>query len=762
MFNLIKTNKELPNEIIIFTTDRDNLNIKLKLMRRMYFDNGWNILTLGNKLGFLSIDEKNKNKSPPFLENCLNEDSIFIQDVFKWKEEEESQNQFIHALFSSLKYSILKSNKENTFVNASEVGLRFKRDFLKKVPIFSTNFYTVFEGIQFIPSLIRKGYRLSVSFICSRIIRIKGYVKGSPRELQRLSQLNTSSYFNELSSLLTELIGNSITIIFGNLTMLLENKMELLKTKPIKVLDRVKKPQKRKIKEYNDDFIFPEELEEEIFENIDEEDFNIIDNELIEFILPIIPFKIEYGVLQEPPLWIGGDKKVPNNTPLYLLNQYGPFQTVGTTIVFIPLYPENQPNIKEKIQKVANYIISGNGSGRYDFPGLLKRFNLKINLRSPRKIPLKLSNLDFERKITDILKEEQKYVLNLPIKFNLGNNINPFFLVGFKENVQKEWGKFTPCYQYFKENLCSLGYPSQVITNFRQFFGNYKTFPLWSTSSAIFSKVGGIPWQLEANYAKNDTPIDAVIGFRFARQRDNDQNHFVLGIATVFTGNGKYLGFKTKSIPIDSIGENYKFILKSHGFTRKYEGLKIPSEEIKDLFSDAEKLINNVGYHQKTPGAVVVHRLGSIASEEADAFLECFNTSKYSAGALISISEHPLKWNPNGEVVNRGTWINLNEKSGLLFPQGHASYYQGTYSKPFNPKSIPKAFKITIMRDNGVYAKPYDAGHDIMSLSRMNWRHTTFIPSNYPITLQYALIIAQYSKNNIIPSGDLNETPWFL
>ena len=66
------------------------------------------------------------------------------------------------------------------------------------------------------------------------------------------------------------------------------------------------------------------------------------------------------------------------------------------------------------------------------------------------------------------------------------------------------------------------------------------------------------------------------------------------------------------------------------------------------------------------------------------------------------------------------------------------------------------------MRDNGVYENPHAAGYDVMALSRMNWRHTTFIPSNYPISLQYSLIIAQYFKNNIIPSGDLNETAWFL
>ena len=173
-------------------------------------------------------------------------------------------------------------------------------------------------------------------------------------------------------------------------------------------------------------------------------------------------------------------------------------------------------------------------------------------------------------------------------------------------------------------------YTNLVIKSFNQFFGNYKSYPLWSSSSAIFSKIGGIPWQIEASCTKNGSPIDAIIGYRFARRIAEDNNKFILGIATVFSGNGKYLGFKTKSIPFEDIGEKYGFILKSHGYSRKYEGLKIPAEDVKDLFSDAEAIVNRSNYHQEEPGAVVVHRLGSISSEEADAFLECFKSSKYS------------------------------------------------------------------------------------------------------------------------------------
>ena len=762
MFNLLKSNKEIPEKIGIYSTERINLDTRLKSIRSSYFKKGWNVLTLGNKLGFFAIDTNNLNSIPPILENCLKDDSSFDKDIYKWNENLENQNQFIHALFSSLKYNILKFKKANTFVTAEEVGLQFKRDFLKSESIFSTNSYDVFEGIQFVPSLVKKNSKLLISFICRRVIRINGRVKGSPRELQRLSQLSTSNYFKKLSSLLQELIGNRIKCTFGNLSFEIENKLEPLKVKDIKDLKRTKLTSEGNIREYSEDFIYLEEIEEEMYEEIEEEDLNILENELIEYIFPIIPLKIEYGVLEEPPLWVGGNQRVSNYITLYLLNQYGPYYTPKRKVVFIPLYPEDQPHIKEKISKVASLIISGSGSGKYDFPGLIKGFNLKINLVNPKPISLNLTKQDFERKIVNTLKDIEREVPHLPSKFKLTSSLVPFFLIGFEENIQKEWGKFTPIYQYFKENLIGLGYPNQIIKSFGQFFGNYKTYPLWSSSSAIFSKLGGIPWQIEANLAKNGTSIDVIIGFRFARQKTKDKNQFVLGIATIFSGNGKYLGFKTKNIPIDNIGENYKFILKSHGYSRRYEGLKIPAEKVKELFSDAEKIIDKSDYHQKNPGAVVVHRLGSVSSEEADAFLECFNSSKYSAGALVSVSEHPLRWSFNGKTVTRGTWINLNKNSGILFPQGLTNYYQGYYPKPFKPKSIPRAFKITIMRDNGVYEKPHAAGYDVMALSRMNWRHTTFIPSNYPISLQYSLIIAQYFKNNIIPSGDLNETAWFL
>lgn len=762
MFNILKSDKIFPEKIDIYITSRNNLIVKLKLLRKIYFKKGWEILSLKNKIAFLPIDEKNIEEKPPLLEECLLDDSVFNREIFKWRENVENQNQFIHSLFSSLQYKILGLEISYKFKPANNLGLNFKRDFLKREPILSTSDYQIFEGIKFIPSMVLKDSDYFISFIVLRVIRTKGSIRGSPRDLQKISQLSTSDYFKKLSALLKELIGERIECVIGNISFVINNQFETLKLKNLKELNILKSISSNKANEYYEDFMYIDEFEESFDNEEEDEELGILENEIINYILPLIPSKIEYGVLKEPALWVGGNQKVSNSPTLYLLNQYGPYFIPDRRIVIIPLYPDDQPQIKDKISRVASYITSGSGSGRYDFPGLIKGFNLKINLVNPIAISLKLSKIEFERKLNEVLRELEQQIPNLAITFKLNSSVIPFFLIGFEENVKNEWGKFTPIYQYFKENLTGLGYPNQVIKKFNQFFGNYKSFPLWSSSSAIFSKIGGIPWQIEANCAKNGSPIDAIIGYRFARRIADDNHQFILGIATVFSGNGKYLGFKTKSIPIEEIGEKYGFILKSHGFSRRYEGLKIPSNEVKSLFSDAEAIIDRRNYHQEKPGAVVVHRLGSVSSEEADAFLECFKLSKYSAGALVSISEHPIRWCFDGHAVNRGTWINLNSNSGILFPQGLTDYYQGNYQKPYIPKSIPRAFKIRILRDNGVYKKPHDAGYDVMALSRMNWRHTTFIPSNYPISLQYALIIAGYLKNGIKAMGDLNETPWFL
>lgn len=763
MFNVISSDDSLPSSLEIHTIERKNLEIRLRDLRKTYFELGWNIVIVKDKIGFLAIDIENKETEPPLLEECWKEESVTTKEKFLLLESLENKNQLSHSLFTTLQYNTSKNLDEKRFVIAKELNLHFKKDFLIKRPILNTKSYKVYEGLQFIPSLKEGNNKLSPLFIVKRVIRVKGKIKGSPRKLQDLAKISTGDYFKRLNFLLKEFIGNDIECVLGNYVFKIKGNTEEFSTKFFEISDDEIDIAGEEDEIYEEDDLYLEEIEEEYKEEDEIESEAILEEEVIKYVFPIIPRHIEYSKIKDPPLWIGRNEKKSNTTTMYLLNQFGPLESPHYKIVFIPLYPDNQKNIKVKLEKVCNLIINGSSTGTFDFSGLKRRFGLNVSMANSKSFPINLNHEKFKREISTILSDIRGVFPNLPLSFSINSEIVPIFMIGFTENVFKEWGKYTPLYQYFKENLARLGFPSQIITKFDKFLvGKWSSFPLWSLATSIFAKIGGIPWHVDEGLTRNKEVIDAIIGYRFARSYSKDENEYILGIATIFTGNGRYLGFKVGNIEIDQLFDKYNFFFRSHGYTRRYEGLKIPAEDVKNLFNDAIIYIEDIKLFQEEPGGVVVHRLGSISNEEADSFLECFQLSKFSAGALVAMSEFPLKWKFNNKTVDRGTWINLDETSGLIFPQGSIKYSTGYNIKNYFPASIPKSYKISILRDTGVYDKVYEAGDDIMALSRMNWRHTTYIPSNYPISLEYSLIIAQNLKNNIIPSGDLVKLPWFL
>ena len=764
MFNVISSKEPLPSSIDIFTIERKNLVIRLRELRKIYYELGWNIVTVKNSIGFMAIDKINKEKEPPLLEKCWKEESDIKKSMFYLFDSLDSQNQLSHSFFTTLQYNSLKNLEGDKIVIAKDLNLHFKRDLLFKKPVLETPYYKVYEGLQFIPSLKKEDNDLYPLFIVKRVIRVKGQIKGSPRQLQNLSKLKTEAYFNRLNFLLDVFVGNELECNMGNYVFKIKGITEDFETEFFEISEEELENTSKQIEEYEEDDLFLEEIEEE-YEEEEENRKNeeILEDEIINYIFPKIPKRLEYSKIKSPALWVGRNEKKSNTTTMHLLNKFGPLESLQFKIVFIPLYPENQRNIKEKLEKVCNLIINGSGIGNFDFPGLKRRFGLKISLGSSKSFPVDLNRENFRRCIQSILLELRNEIPNLPLSFSLNSEIVPIFIVGFRENTYREWGKYTPQYQYFKENLVGLGFPSQMITNFDRFLvGDWISFPLWSIATSIFAKIGGIPWHVDAGLIKNKKAIDAIIGYRFARSFSDEKNAFILGIATVFTGNGRYIGYKVDTVNVDDTFDNYNFFFRSHGYTRRYEGLKIPAENVKNLFNDTIRTVENNALYQDEPGGVIIHRLGSISNEEADSFLECFQLSNFSAGALVSMSEFPLRWKNNNQTVVRGTWINLNKNSGLLFPQGITTYFQGTKNKKYNPSSVPKTFKVTIHRDNGVYNNPYEAADDIMALTRMNWRHTTYIPSIYPTSLEYSLIIAHNLKNNIIPTGDLKKLPWFL
>ncbi len=413
MFNVISSKEPLPSSIEIFTIERKNLDIRLRELRKTYFELGWNIVIVKNKIGFMAIDKENIEEEPPLLEECWKEESEIKKNIFYLFDSLDSQNQLSHSLFTTLQYNSLKNLEKDKFVIAKDLNLHFKKDLLLKKPVLDTQYYKVYEGLQFVPSLKKENNDLYPLFIVKRVIRVKGQIKGSPRKLRNLSNLNTEVYFNQLNSLLKEFIGNELECSLGNYVFKIKGHTEEFDTEFFEISEEDLEFFSEEVEEYDEDDLFLEEIEEEYEEEEELDNEEILEEEIIEDVFHRVPKRLEYAKIKSPPLWVGRNEKKSNTTTMHLLNQFGPLESPQYKIVFIPLYPENQRNIKEKLEKVCNLIINGSGTGRFDFPGLKRRFGLNVSLGNSKSFPVDLNRENFKRNLNSILLELRNEFPNL-------------------------------------------------------------------------------------------------------------------------------------------------------------------------------------------------------------------------------------------------------------------------------------------------------------------------------------------------------------
>ena len=309
MFNVISSKEPLPSSIEIFTVERQNLDIRLRELRKTYLNLGWNIVIIKDKIGFMALDEENIVEEPPLLDECWKEECEINKSKFYLFDSIDSQNQLSHSFFATLQYNSLKNLEEDKFVIAKDLNLHFKRDLLLKKPVLDTQYYKVYEGLQFIPSLKKENNDLYPLFIVKRVIRVKGQIKGSPRQLQNLSSLNTEVYFNRLNSLLEEFIGNELECNLGNYVFKIKGYAEEFDTEFFEISEEDLGIISEEVEEYDENDLFLEEIEEEIEEEEELENEDIFEEEMIEYVFPRIPKRIEYAKINSPALWVGRNEK---------------------------------------------------------------------------------------------------------------------------------------------------------------------------------------------------------------------------------------------------------------------------------------------------------------------------------------------------------------------------------------------------------------------------------------------------------------------
>jgi hypothetical protein len=300
-------------------------------------------------------------------------------------------------------------------------------------------------------------------------------------------------------------------------------------------------------------------------------------------------------------------------------------------------------------------------------------------------------------------------------------------LVAFSTEESPQSTIFSNDYHCVKQVATDNGYAAQVIRLPRNIGKE-----IWNSLVAtIAAKCGCTLWA-------GSTNLDYAIGFRF---RKYDRG-FVVGVATVFTGEGKFLGSLNQSIS-----------------QPRLRGMKLSEEFIDDMLRGILNLVGTLRGKK-----VLVTRLGQASGEEVQGFASFFDAQ----GAIFSFCTLSSSFiraellsnvrirNRDTRMVSAGTYLQIAEKTALYFPTGRFQQYVPPLL------SIPRGFLVEA-RAGTLYPVLGDLLREIHTLAYLNPNCVQGTPRSLPVTLGFALMIGKFLLNNIqVTRPRLKLIPWFL
>jgi hypothetical protein len=238
----------------------------------------------------------------------------------------------------------------------------------------------------------------------------------------------------------------------------------------------------------------------------------------------------------------------------------------------------------------------------------------------------------------------------------------------------------------------------------------------WNFCTALYYKASQtVPWKLVTNINR---PSICYVGIGFYKSRDKKTLN--TSLAQIFDELGR--GVILRGTPVDLNKDDRRPHLKE--------------EQAYDLLQRALKEYSiAVG---SSPGRLVLHKSSNFSGEEIDGFGEAVAESRINAVDFVTILKTDLRLLREGIYPPyRGTHIEIDEKTHLLYTRGSVSYYE-TYPGLY----IPQPLEIRIVESDespGVICK------EILGLTKMNWNNTQF-DGKYPITIECARRVGQIMK----------------
>jgi hypothetical protein len=239
----------------------------------------------------------------------------------------------------------------------------------------------------------------------------------------------------------------------------------------------------------------------------------------------------------------------------------------------------------------------------------------------------------------------------------------------------------------------------------------------WNLCTAIYykSSLNTIPWKIIRNI---NQPPSCFVGISFYRSRDKKVLNTSLAQLFDELGNSVIL----RGTPVDINKNDRQPHLKAE---QAFELLKQALSEYYSALSNA-------------PGRLVIHKTSKFNEEEIEGFQQAAQQMMVKTTDFITIIDTKMRLFRKREYpAYRGTHIELDSNTHLLYTRGAVEYYQ-TYTGSY----VPQPLEIRIIESD---ESPETICQEILALTKMNWNNTQF-DGKYPITISCSRKVGEIMK----------------
>jgi hypothetical protein len=280
------------------------------------------------------------------------------------------------------------------------------------------------------------------------------------------------------------------------------------------------------------------------------------------------------------------------------------------------------------------------------------------------------------------------------------------------------------------------GLTTQIITE-RALRYRCRASVAWRLGTALYAKAGGTPWKLDTRQAPLN-PATAYIGLSYALRSSHDRStSFVTCCSQVF----------------DADGGGMEFVAYDVGQGKDLRNPYLSRDDMRLVMSRSLALYQD-RHAGRTPRHLIVHKQTPFSSDETagclDAWgaasdLTCLTITRPAwRGVSLDAPRHPGERSTPSYAVRRGTTLQLDDRSCLLWVAGNApdATLSGTANYLQGGKGTPRPLLLT--RDAG--RGPLDeAAAQVLALSKMNWNNDA-LHDTLPCTIHYAKVLATTLK----------------